>query len=149
MAIFTDAAWAKERLEIRARKLAPAERAVFEQAQRDGYLTARSSALQLANVWCLWCEANDAPDIRIIPRRKYAAVTLDMIFATWRLKEEAGPVIHGLLRPYVMAFDTVASWGTCFASCGKVPLEEAADVAQALARIAREYRADLAPAVYD
>jgi hypothetical protein len=54
------------------------EQAEFASAKKRGYLIAPERAIALQNVWFSWCEIQEAPCVKVLTRRRFAEVGLDL-----------------------------------------------------------------------
>lgn len=63
----------------RSLKLSKPERLAFEQAKKQGFLVASSTYNKVRSIWFLWCRAMAHPYVIVTPRRRYAAVDLDLV----------------------------------------------------------------------
>lgn len=68
----------REGQHVQSLKLCRPERLAFTQAKERGYLVASSSYRKVRSIWFLWCRAMAHPYVVVSPRRRYAAVDLDL-----------------------------------------------------------------------
>ncbi len=139
------------RAERCARRLGKAHREAWELAKERGYLVTRprrEDALLREAYW-FWNEGKDLPEIRVTIRREYAAVSMDLIATSYRLSAEGVDAISRALLQYGDPRGYPWGYGHTYSHHPKVAIAKAEDLAAEFLRIAKEYRADLAPAVYD
>lgn len=71
-------------------KLSAQQWGEFDEAKRRGYMICRDvrANQSLLNVWFIWCELHGRPYIKVLPRKDYASVQMDLIAVKYKLSEE-------------------------------------------------------------
>lgn len=71
-------------------KLSSQQWVEFDDAKRRGYVICRDvrANQSLLNVWFIWCELHGRPYVKVLPRKDYASVQMDLIAVPYKLGEE-------------------------------------------------------------
>jgi hypothetical protein len=134
----------------RSLKLSKPERLAFEQAKRQGYLVASSTYNQVRSIWFLWCRTMVHPYVIVTPRRRYAAVDLDLVayHDIVEFTPEGVAAARDLLHRYTPAGRQPARRDRGLFACyvnrelaahTDVPVEDADDLALELIQLAKEH----------
>lgn len=137
-------------------KLSKPERLAFEQAKKQGYLVAGSTYKKVRSIWFLWCRAMAHPYVIVTPRRRYAAVDLDLAAYAdiIELTPEGMAAARELLRRYTQqGRGTTRRHGYLSAThCSRelvehmdVPVEDADELALELIQLAKTHTAERRP----
>lgn len=126
------------------RVLGKRQRAAWEQASSDGFVTLPRCDIKVTALWEKRCEANNAAFVQVYNRRKYAHVSMDMIFSDRGLSAEGESAVAKLFAPYIVA-GGIGSSGKRYCLCTRVPMADAPEVARALAEISVKYPGDKWP----
>lgn len=132
-------------------RLFPTERAVFNEATREGFLPLRESS-RLRLVWDQWCAINSVPHVllRMGPTTaKYSELSIDLVatgrtLAPWgsdRLWELFVAEAHKKAPPHRSLMGAAIHVNTTLSWCRRLPKENAVNVARQAVAILRDPRA--------
>ncbi len=126
--------WHDQKLPLRLTFL---ERDRFRDAQKIGYLYARSGASNLAWAWGYWCEQHGLETIRLQPNSATATIIIDPITAP---RHPLAPdVYHRIVRLLEEFALSSARGGPSYLEVRRVPLAMAMKVVETIVAIIRAF----------
>ena len=113
----------------------------FDEAKRRGYVICRDvrANQSLLNVWFIWCELHGRPYIKVLPRKDYASVQMDLIAAPYKLDEDQ----VDRLRPSIESARHESRWwlshtGGCMSYVEKATIDNTHALAEAMLSVGLE-----------
>jgi hypothetical protein len=126
-------------------RLSPPELAAYEEAKRNRFVVwnrkgkGKGKIGGPANAYFHWCEAQGEPYVRVLKRKAYAEVTLNMLSTNRDLGEEAIVSAEQVLHRFSIPRARI-EWGEWYNESTRVRLEEAERLAAILYAIATDFK---------